>query len=251
MPFCSKCGKEAPPNSTFCMHCGSPLTAPVPRPTLSAPTRVSHIKRNMAVIGIIILMVVVLAAGMSSRLSPTTTSSEVQEGGTVTIGQAIIVKFGENEVPVRFIFNSASFNTTIGRIPADSGYKFLIVEVSVKNVGDREVVTYVMGDKWEVTVDKGYVYEEYATILLLWHNAMFTLRPEEEGAGYIVFEILNDTTPVEVNYYKPVAQSGFVWSYGSPSIILNLRGYAFETTTLAAQEHLTTFNITLPFQRMR
>jgi hypothetical protein len=197
----------------------------------------------MTVIGIIILVVVVLAAGMSSRLSPTTTSSEVQEGGTVTIGQAIIVKFGENEVPVRFIFNSASFNTTIGEYhrQADSGYKFLVLGVSVKNVGDREVETYVIGDKWEVTVDKGYVYEELPFISFVVQTTAVTLRPQEEKVGYIVFEILNDTIPLEVNYYKPVAQSGFVWSYGSPSIILNLRGYTFETTTLAAQEYLTMY----------
>ena len=191
-------------------------------------------------IGIIILAVAVLIGGMSLGPSGTMTSSEVQEGGTVTVGQAIIVKFGESAVPVRFVFNSASFNTTVGPYHSkpDRGYKFLVLEVSVKNVGDREVQTYIMGDKWEVTVDKGYVYGEVPFISFVVQNTAFTLRPEEEKNGYGVFEILNDTTPVEVNYYKPVAQSGFVWSYGSPSIMLNLRGYTFETMTLAAQDYL-------------
>ena len=200
----------------------------------SLPTKVSHARRNVAVIGvavIIILMVAILAASTSSGPSGTTTSSEVQEGGTVTIGQAIIVKFGENEVPVRFIFNSASFNGTIGEFHAtpDSGYRFLVLDVSVRNVGNGEVQTYMVGDKWEVTVDKGYVYQEFFSFGTV-QTPSFTLRPEEEKVGYIVFEILKDATPLEVRYYKP--------SGNSPSIILNLRGYAFQTTTSAAQEYL-------------
>jgi len=205
----------------------------------SLPTKVSHVRRNVAVIGvtvIIILMVAILVASISSGPSGTTTSSEVQEGGTVTIGQAIIVKFGENEVPVRFIFNSASLNTTCGykgMHQADIGYRFLILKVSVKNVGDRQVETYDYrgaGEiaRWEVAVDKGYVYQEvnFGDV----QTPEFTLRPEEEKVGYIVFEILEDTTPLEARYYSPPGNS--------PSIILNLRGYAFQTTTFAAQEYL-------------
>jgi hypothetical protein len=193
----------------------------------SLPTKVSHVRRNVAVIGvavIVILMVAILAASISSGPSGTTTS-EVQEGGTVTIGQAIILKFGENEVPVRFIFNSASFNTTVGEYhsQADIGYKFLVVEVSAKNLGNREVETYIVGDKWEVTVDKGYVYQEWSGVIFgVVQTPSFTLRPEEEKVGYIVFEILKDTTPLEVRYYRP--------SSNLPSLILNLQGYAFQTT---------------------
>jgi hypothetical protein len=204
----------------------------------SLPTKVSHVRRNVAVIGvtvIIILMITILGASISSSPSGTT-SSGVQEGGTVTIGQAIIVKFGENEVPVRFIFNSASLNTTCGykgMHQADIGYKFLILEVSVKNIGDRQVETYDYkgaGEiaRWEVAVDKGYLYQEvnFGDV----QTPEFTLRPEEEKVGYIVFQILEDTTPLEVRYYSPPRNS--------PSIILNLRGYAFQTTTSAAQEYL-------------
>lgn len=229
------------------MHCGSPLAPPVPRPLPSQPAKVSHLKRNLVVIGIIILVLAVMGAGTSlgpSGTTSTTTSSTVQEGGTVTIGQPITVNFEssltKNEVPVRFIFNSASFNTTIGNPQyswdrADSGYKFLVLQMSVKNVGDSEVEDYVFGDKWEVTVDKGYTYGLWSGLV---QTPWTTLRPEEEKVGYIVFEILNDTTPLEVNYYKPVAQSGFVWSYGSPSIILNLRGYTIQQI-LAVQKYLT------------
>jgi hypothetical protein len=204
----------------------------------SLPTKVSHVRRNVAVIGvtvIIILMITILGASISSSPSGTT-SSGVQEGGTVTIGQAIIVKFGENEVPVRFIFNSASLNTTCGykgMHQADIGYKFLILEVSVKNVGDRQVETYdyrKAGEiaRWEVAVDKGYVYQEvnFGDV----QTPEFTLRPEEEKVGYIVFQILEDTTPLEVRYYSPPSNS--------PSIILNLRGYAFQTMAFATQEYL-------------
>jgi uncharacterized membrane protein len=196
----------------------------------SLPAKASHVRRNVAVIGIVILLVAILAASISSRPSGTT-SSEVQEGGTVTIGQTIIVKFGENEVPVRFIFNSASFNGTIGEFHAtpDSGYKFLVLDVSLRNVGNREVQTYMVGDKWEVTVDKGYVYQEFSSFGTV-QTPSFTLRPEEEKVGYIVFEILKDTTPLEVRYYKP--------SSNSPSMILNLRGYTYQTA-LASQGYLT------------
>lgn len=219
------------------MYCGSPQVTPVPthRPTPSLPSKASHVRRNVAVIGIVILLVAIIAASISLRPSGTT-SSEVQEGGTVTVGQTIIVKFGEDEVPVRFIFNSASLNTTCGykgMHQADIGYKFLILKVSVKNVGDRQVETYDYRGadeiaRWEVAVDKGYVYQEvkFGDV----QTPEFTLRPEEEKVGYIVFEILEDTTPLEVRYYSPPGNS--------PTIILNLRGYAFETMNFAAQEYL-------------
>ena len=124
--------------------------------------------------------------------------------------------FGENEVAVRFIFNSASFNTTIGQhhSQADSGYKFLVLKVSVKNLGDREVQTYIIGDKWEVTVDKGYVYEEVPFISFVVQTTAFTLRPEEEKVGYVVFEILNDVDPPQsklLQASRPVGVCLVVW----------------------------------------
>lgn len=240
MPFCSRCGKEVPPSSTFCMHCGSPVAAPVPRPPPSKPAKVSHLKRNLVVMGIIILVLVVIAAGSSlgpSGTTSTTTTSTVQEGGTVTIGQPIIVNFEssltQNEVPVTFIFNSASFNTTVGEYhsKADSGYKFLVVQVSVKNVGDSEVENYVVGDKWEVTVDKGYTYGLWSgeSLFSVVQSPWTTLQPQDQTTGYIVFEILNDTTPLQVIYYKQPDSS--------PTIVLNLQGYTIQQIS-AAQKYL-------------
>lgn len=196
--------------------------------------------------GIIILVLVVIGAGSSlgpSGTTSTTTTSTVQEGGTVTIGQPIIVNFEssltENEVPVAFVFTSASFNTTVGAYQSkpDSGYKFLVLQLSVKNVGDSQVEDYVVGDKWEITVDKGYTYGVWSDLVGVVQTPWTTLQPEDQTTGYIVFEILNDTTPLQVNYYKPVAQSGFVWSYGSPSIILNLQGYTIQQIS-AVQKYL-------------
>lgn len=79
--FCPNCGKEVPPEATFCASCGHSLRAQqqipaqVPYAPQQAPKK-SHLKRNiLIVIGVIFLLIIV--AGLASY-SPTPTGNPNQ-----------------------------------------------------------------------------------------------------------------------------------------------------------------------------
>ena len=176
----------------------------------------------MAVLLIGIVMIAFFTAG-----PPTppvgTTLLQVQEGGTVSIGQPFILEYGTDDVPVRIVFDSAWFTTTHEIYEADSGYKLLVLQLTVQNIGSKEVDTFGFGDKWEVQVDKGYVYEAKSQPYL-------DVRPEEKKTGHVIFEILEQTSPVQVSYRQFLSTS--------VAATLNLTGYSFVTTTIAAKEYL-------------
>jgi len=72
--------------------------------------------------------------------------------------------------------------------------------------------------RWEVTVDKGYIYDGYCDLFLV------TVRPGETKTGSVFFEILATTSPLEVRYYS---------SYfgDDPTLVLDVRGETITTTT--------------------
>ena len=176
----------------------------------------------MAVLLIGIVMIAFFAAGPPTPPAGTT-ALKVQEGGTVTIDQPFVLKFGTDDVPVKVVFDSAWFTTTHEDYEAESGYKLLVIQLTVQNIGTKEVDTFSFLDEWEVTVDKGYVYEAESKPYL-------DVRPEEKKTGYVIFEILEQTNPVEVSYQRFLSTS--------VAVTLNLKGYSFVTTTVAANEYL-------------
>jgi len=175
-----------------------------------------------------VLVIGIFAVALSVPRPPAVpggpTVPQVQEGGTVTIGQPFILKFGTDGIPVKFVFDSAWFTTTHEYYEAESGYKFLIVQLTAQNIGNKEVIAFSWLDKWEVTVDKGYLYESKS-------KPSLNVRPEEKKEEHIIFEILQETSPVEVGYYKFLSTS--------PSVVLSLKGVGFATKTVAAKEWLT------------
>ncbi|MEM2107643.1 MAG: hypothetical protein QXV46_07540, partial [Candidatus Bathyarchaeia archaeon] len=160
------------------------------------------------------------------------TIPQLQEGGKVTIRQPFILKFGTDDIPVKIVFDSAWLTTTHEYYEAESGYKFLIVQLTAQNIGKKEVVAFNWLDKWEVTVDKGYLYMSKS------QPWMARLRPEEKKTEQIIFEILQETSPVEVKYYRFLS--------ASQSVTLNLKGYDFPTKTVTAKESLTIWSYEWP-----
>lgn len=169
------------------------------------------------------IVAIALFTGQPSTPPTGTTAAQLQEGGTVSIGQPFIMKFGTDEVPVRVVFDAAWFTTTHEYSEAESGYKFVVIQLKAQNIGNKEVDTFGPLDKWEVTVDKGYLYQAKSSPYL-------DVRPEETKTGYVTFEILEQTYPTEVRYRQFLSSS--------PSIRLNLREYHLVTTTAAARESL-------------
>ncbi len=75
------------------------------------------------------------------------------------------------------------------RVTSKPGYKFVIVEVTGENQGNKREVT--IGDG-KIEVDKGYIYN------LKYGLLNFNLSPKEKDRTKLVFEILENTTPVKL-----------------------------------------------------
>jgi hypothetical protein len=75
------------------------------------------------------------------------------------------------------------------RVTSKPGYKFVIVEVTGENKGTKREVT--IGDG-KIEVDKGYIYN------LKYGLLNFNLSPKEKDRTKLVFEILENTTPVKL-----------------------------------------------------
>lgn len=72
-----------------------------------------------------------------------------------------------------------------------SGYKFVVVKVTGKNVGKQKSFISFSGD--QIEVDAGYIYDS------TYGGVAFDLLPEEEDSDELVFEILEKTIPVKLH----------------------------------------------------
>jgi len=136
------------------------------------------------------------------------------------------MRIGSDEVPVEITFNGTWYERFAGYSQAESGYKYLALQLRTRNVGVKETFVFSPLSIWEVWVDKGYLYQ-----------AKFhpfsgeTIRPEEVKSDVIAFEILESTTPLEVRYYDTCLGST---ESCSPTFVLTLHGI-----TIPAREELT------------
>jgi hypothetical protein len=214
----------------FCMHCGTSVTTPLPTqlPSSQQSIKPSHTIRNILVAVGLVFIIGIFAIALSVPRPPAAlvapTTSQMQEGGTVTMGQQFILRFGTDSVP-KVVFDSAWFTSTHKYHKAGSGYKLLVLQLTAQNIGNKEVNAFSWLDKWEVTVDKGYVYEPKT-------KPSLDIRPEEKKTEYAVFEILQDTIPIEVKYHKLLSLS--------PNVILNLKGASITTATPPSKTETTT-----------
>jgi len=127
------------------------------------------------------------------------------------------LEFGKPVVvdDVSITFNSVRFADKVGTSTADNGYKFAIIDITAKNVGFEK--KYFPFDSWdmEIKVDKGYKYEYHYS-----SKEPSSMKPEDIETGYIVFEILDDTYPIELyiddwehgKYILPISQKNYLTS---------------------------------------
>lgn len=199
------------PNAKFCAVCGASVSA---LPSQVAPAVPTKRRPWFWVIAIVMIILAFLTgtAIVPERVVTTTRTSVltsyitrvVTSGPTavttgvqrVKIGQTLTV-LGEDNVPVEITFTKVRYSDMIGLYTADKGYKFAILDVTVKNVGTKETRVFSWIDDWTVTVDRGYVYKAKSASYL-----PESVRPEEVKTGYVFFEILQDTTAVEIRCVK-------------------------------------------------
>jgi len=249
MPFCSRCGRELLVNWEFCSHCGTSITAPLPIPTavrIQAPKE-SHTARNILIGIVLVLLIVFSAAALSGPKSETGTQSTqppskpepqttpvpptatpqktrpppLQLGSIIRIGESYTI-LGTEGVSVEVTFTRAYFTSETEWYRADKGYKLLILEIQVKNIGIK--ATECLGEVYyfEVTVDKGYIYKDDSQTI-----RSTSLRPEETKIGYVMFQILEKTNPLEVRFYDRDRDKLFV---------VDLRGETVPTKTAATYD---------------
>lgn len=194
------------PNAKFCPTCGSTVSVLQVQATPAEPKALSRWVW-IGVIAMIILAFLTGTAIVPERVVTTTRTSVttsivtriVTTGPTVAttgiqrvkIGQTITV-LGSDKVPVEITFTKLWYADKAGYSTADKGYKFAVLDVTVKNVGTKETKVFSFFNKWTVTVDKGYTYDAKSTGYL-----PESVRPEDVKTGYVYFEILQDTTAVE------------------------------------------------------
>jgi hypothetical protein len=207
---------------------------------MAPPRKPSHVKRNILVLVIVVLFIGIIVAASNTPRNTTTsmttqTTAELQSGSSIRIGEPFIMEMGSDNVPVQFSFTSAKLsNGYEGGGWADLGYKFLVLSIHAKNIGDRETSLFSIFSKWEVTVDKGYVYQAKDEPF----SFMKSIMPEEERDGHLSFMILATTSPTEVRYYSTCAGST---ESCDPTFLLDVKGIdqtvqVYETLSLSYYE---------------
>lgn len=132
---------------------------------------------------------------------------------TLIIPLGVEVKLGEVEVVFTTMWTTREtalrYEFTRGwwsshHVEADEGYKLVVVNITKRNIGIEEVTGFSSVDIKEMKVDKGCLYETKAS----WY--LMSLRPEEEKQGWIVYEILEDTNPIEIHIYRAFEKEPFI-----------------------------------------
>lgn len=195
------------PNTRFCTSCGAPVSA---LPAQAVPTGPTKRRPWFAVITIVLIILAFLGGASitpervvtvtTTQVSASTVTKTVTTGLTVVtpgvqrlkIGQTFVV-LAKDKVPVEITFTRAWYTDRMGLTTADKGYKFVVLDVTVKNVGTKETSVFSMFSQWTVKVDKGYTYNQKS----IWYLPL-DARPEETKTGYVYFEILQDTIATEI-----------------------------------------------------
>jgi len=119
---------------------------------------------------------------------------------------------------ISITFDSVRFADKIGSSTADSGYKFVIIDITSRNVGSEKKYFPFDSYDMEIKVDKGYRYEYHYS-----SKEPSSMRPEDVETGYIVFEILEDTYPTEL-YIDD-------WKHGKYTFLISQDNYLTSSQT--------------------
>lgn len=137
-------------------------------------------------------------------------------GGKIISRQPTLLEFKKPIVvdDISITFDSVRFTNKINHHIADEGYKFVIINITAENIGLEENNFPFYFQDMEIKVNKGYVYTYYTG------KVISPLRPEDTEIGYVVFEILNNTYPIELyindwwygKHILPISQDDYVTS---------------------------------------
>ncbi|MDP1693979.1 MAG: DUF4352 domain-containing protein, partial [Candidatus Woesearchaeota archaeon] len=120
------------------------------------------------------------------------------------------VRFGDK---VTIIYEGKTISVT-----ADKGYKFVVIDITSRNVGSEEEYFPFYTFDMEIKVDKGYRYKHHFS-----SEPPSSMRPEDVETGYVVFEILEDTYPIELYIDDIFDDNKYTLSISSDNYLPSLR----------------------------
>ena len=179
MPFCSRCGRELAYDARFCTYCGAAVSARITAPRLqpSSSIKTSHLKRNITVICIPLLLIGVTAAWFlmpGRQPEPAEKQTTIQESRIVivhyevNIGHVHVDKVQIDSITL-LLRNEGPATATITRLAIVSHDESLeITARTTVNPGDtREVAFgYVPGE-----LSKDFGVTEIATTMTLFGHS--------------------------------------------------------------------------------
>ncbi|MCD6522488.1 MAG: DUF4352 domain-containing protein [Candidatus Diapherotrites archaeon] len=99
---------------------------------------------------------------------------------------------------ITIIFEEPRITKQISLFEPDEGYKFVIINIVAKNNGVRETNFPLHYRYAKLIVDRGYQYTHNSWL----SDRIYSIKPGDEEEGSLVFEILDETTPLELQFHN-------------------------------------------------
>lgn len=153
----------------------------------------------------------------------TVTITQAMPTQTVFTGKQLVARLGEafviemDKQPVEVTFTRLHFESSISYSKAGPGYKFAVIDLKYRSLGNVEARVYWANWKDpELKVSTGYSYKVY---LFAGIDYKLSVKPGEVVAGYMCFEIPVDASPIEVRITPDELSAKYL---GTPEVILKL-----------------------------
>jgi len=186
----------------FCPSCGvQTVPAGVPPVAVTTPTpKPSHMKRNLVVIGIVILLLLAIGASYkpSENNQPSTSSSEISQSNT----QPVMTSSSATVQYDAVITYSEKYANSIGILKPSSGDEYLILTLSIQ---DNNIENMSISPLYFHVVINNVKYDyDSSTFLLPDPLKNVELFPKGTTTGSIAFEV-----PIGTTNYQPTYQPWF------------------------------------------
>jgi len=217
LPFCTTCGKPIPIDVRFCPSCGALTSAASKVAVTGTSVKVSHTKRNILVVGAILLLIL-LVAGVSYKPSPETGTASDNS----TSSETSIIPQQQYDAVIRY---TERHQTSVGISDAKPGYTFLVLTMQIHNNIDRGLN---IGPSYFYVTTNNVKYDY--SVATVWLSDELSCCPQlqKDGdiSGSVAFEV-----PVGTTVYTPSYEALFTsWNIGWVHYV--------QTNTQQSQEQL-------------
>lgn len=207
MPYCPNCGKELPVSGMkFCPFCGASTRPSVPPQVISplASAKPSHMKRNILLGLIVIVIALIGMAAAGHVLSPQTAT--VQTSGQPTTVATVTTAGVQYDVVIRY---KERYLSSVSYHVANQGNGYLIVTLEIHNniektFGTNPLNFYLIANNVKYTLD-------FATYSL--PDTLQSVEALKGGtvSGSIAFQVPEKTNDYQLYYGAPFTSFNINW----------------------------------------